>query len=115
MLPTGPVELKHVKAGSVALLAPDTVRALRHRVTMKAQRVILLDEDVEAPIIRVPGVSVLIGPVCCWLVQRHLHSDRQRVTHNHTRGRGPGGAALLKVAITVRALDLLHAPGYGGA
>ena len=115
MLSARPRELKHVESAGVALLATYTVRALGHGMTMEAEWIVVLDEDVQTPVVRVPGVLDLVRLVDRGLVHGHLHSDRQRVGHNDAAGEPTGaGTALFKVSISVT-FDLLHSPGDGSS
>lgn len=52
----GPADLPHVQSSGVAHAAPDGVRALRHRVPVEHQLVVVLDEDVEGAVVVVPRV-----------------------------------------------------------
>ena len=113
VLPAGPDHLEHVEAGAVVLPAPDTVGALSHGVTVEAEQVVLLHEDVEAAVVGVPGVLHLLRLVGRRGVQRHLHSDRQLVADNGAAA-DLAGAALLEVPVAVT-FHLLHPPGDGGS
>ena len=50
-LPGWPAQLKHMETSLVANLGPDAVRALGHGVTVEGQLVIILDEDVQGPVL----------------------------------------------------------------
>ena len=113
VLPAGPDHLEDVEARAVVLPAPDAVGALSHGVTVEAQQVVLLHEDVEAAVVRVPGVPHLLSLVGRRGVQRHLHPDRQLVAHNGAAA-DLAGAALLEVPVAVT-FHLLHPPGDGGS
>ena len=58
-----PVELPDVEAAREADAAADAVGALRHRMPVERQRVVLFDEDVERPVLAVPRVFQLHLPV----------------------------------------------------
>ena len=74
---------------------------------VEAERIILLDKDVETAVIIVPGVSDLFSLLSSRLVQRHLHSDGQGLVEAGAGGDAGAGAGLeVTIAIT---LDLLHA------
>ena len=109
VLPAGPHHREHVETAAVGLPAPDTVCALGHWVAMETQQVVLLHEDVEAPVVRVPGVLDLLHLLHWRGVQRHLHPDRQLLGDNGAAGRLVR-AALFKVSISIT-FNLLHPPG----
>lgn len=52
----GPADLPHMQSSRVANTTPDGVRALRHRVPVKHQLVVVLDEDVERAVVVIPRV-----------------------------------------------------------
>ena len=55
-LPGGPAQLHHVQSPLVTDPRTDAVGALCHRVPVEREFVVLLHEDVERPVLRVPGV-----------------------------------------------------------
>lgn len=58
----------------VANTAPDGVRALRNRVPVEHQLVVIFDEDVEGAVIIVPRVLDLDVQARGWHVQQQIQS-----------------------------------------
>lgn len=68
----GPADLPHMQSPRVANTPPDGVRALRHRVPVKHQLVVVLDEDVKRAVVVIPRVLDLDVLAGGWHVQQQI-------------------------------------------